>query len=97
MYINAAPEGSSISRYDTLKQVEKSTGRRPPELDQAPKLTNLHNDVLEAYSSLTEYTYSEIDSYIRLTGNPLASWEVEAIMRLAKYRGATPVWPLKKA
>lgn len=95
MYMSAAPEGSSVSRYETLKQVEKTTGRRPSELDQEPELCEAHNDALEAYIALAEYTYSEIDSYVRLTGNELASWEVQAIMKLAKYRGATPVWPLK--
>ncbi len=95
MYMSASPEGSSVSRYETLKQVEKTTGKRPAELDQEPTLSDAHNDVFEAYISLAEYTYSEIDSYIRLTGNELASWEVEAIMKLARYRGVTPVWPLK--
>lgn len=95
MYIHAKPEGSSVSRYETLKQVEKSTGRTPKELESAPQLSDNHRDVFEAYMALSEYTYGEVESYIRLTGNQLASWEVEAIMVLAKYRGVEPIWPLK--
>jgi len=87
MKMHSAPEGSSISRYDTLKQVEKSTGRTPPELRSAPSLSNLHQYAWEAYTSLKEYTYTELDSYMRLSGYELDCWEVEAVMTLAKYRG----------
>lgn len=94
MYMHSRPEGSSVSRYDTLKQVEKSTGRTPKELQNAPKLSQDHDSVWQAYTSLSEYTYSEIESYVRLTGHELDCWEVEAIMALAKYRGVEPKWPL---
>lgn len=95
MYIHAKPASSSVSRYDTLKQVEKSTGKTPKELEAAPALSGEHSDAWQAYTSLTEYTYGEIDSYIRLTGHQLSGWEVKAIMGLAKYRGVEPIWPLK--
>jgi len=85
--MHSAPEGSSISRYDTLKQVEKSTGRTPPELLSAPSLSNLHEHAWEAYTSLREYTYTELESYMRLSGYELDCWEVEAVMTLAKHRG----------
>ena len=85
--MHSAPEGSSISRYETLKQVEKSTGRTPPELRNVPSLSNLHQYAWEAYTSLKEYTYTELDSYTRLSGYELDCWEVEAVMTLAKYRG----------
>lgn len=92
MYIHSKPNGSSVSRYETLKQVEKSTGKTPKELESAPCLTGEHSDAWQAYTSLTEYTYAEIDSYIRLTGHQLDWWEVKAIMGLAKYRGVEPTW-----
>jgi len=92
--MHSCPEGSSVSRYETLKQVEKSTGRVPKELENGPRLSDDHADVWQAYISLSEYTYSEIESYIRLTGHELECWEVEAIMALAKYRGVEPKWPL---
>lgn len=92
MYVHSKPEGSSVSRYETLKQVEKSTGRTPKELEAAPQLSEVHADAFEAYMALPEYTYAEVESYIRLTGKQLSSWEVEAIMVLAKYRGVEPTW-----
>jgi hypothetical protein len=95
MWLNACPEGSTVSRLDTFRQVQKSTGRTPKELD-GPKLSSLHDNAWQAYTDLTEYTYSELDSYSRLTGNELEPWEVEAVMALAKYRGAEPRWPLTK-
>jgi hypothetical protein len=87
MKMHSAPEGSSISRYETLKQVEKSTGRTPPELLNTPSLSRDFEHAWEAYTSLREYTYTELDSYVRLTGCELDCWEVEAVMTLAKYRG----------
>ena len=94
MWLNSCPEGSTVSRYETLKQVEKSTGRTPKELENGPRLSQEHDSVWQAYTSLSEYTYSEIESYVRLTGHELDCWEVEAIMALAKYRGVEPKWPL---
>lgn len=94
MYIHDRPENSSISRYETLKQVEKSTGKKPKELEAVPILREEHGGVWQAYTSLSEYTYGEIESYIRLTGHELDCWEVEAIMALARHRGVQPKWPL---
>lgn len=79
---------------DSLRQVEKSTGKTPAELQNAPKLSDEHADVWEAYINLKEYTYSEVEAYMRVTGCQLDPWEVEAVMQLAKYKDAKPVWPL---
>ena len=92
MWLNSCPEGSTVSRLDTFRQVQKSTGRTPKELESGPKLSSLHNGAWEAYLALTEYTYAEIESYIRLTGIELEPWEVEAIIALAKHRGAEIKW-----
>jgi hypothetical protein len=86
-HINGYPEGSKISRLQTLKQVEKSRGVTPPELLNAPKLSWRHDDCWLAYTSLREHTYPEIESYMRLTGAILDQWEIEAIMQLAKHKG----------
>lgn len=94
MYIHAAPDKSTISRYETLKQVEKSTGKTPRELETGPSLPELMTEAWEAYLALSSYTYQEIESYIRLTGHELAPWEVQAIMKLAKFREVTPRWPI---
>lgn len=85
--MNSFPEGSKISRYEILKQVEKSRGVTPPELLNAPKLSWKHEECWIAYTSLREHTYPELESYMRLTGRILDGWEVEAIMQLAKHKG----------
>lgn len=85
--MNGFPEGSKISRYETLKQVEKSRGVTPPELLNAPKLSWQHDDCWKAYTSLREHTFFELESYMKLTGQMLDLWEIEAVMELAKHKG----------
>lgn len=85
-YINGYPEGSKISRYESLKQVEKSRGFTPPELANAPSLSWQCEDCWNAYVALKEHTWNELESYIRLTGSILDDWEVRAIMELAKHK-----------
>jgi len=85
-YINGYPEGSKISRYESLKQVEKSRGVTPPELLNAPTLSWQHDDCWVAYTSLKDHTWSELESYMRLTERTLDPWEIEAIMELAKHK-----------
>ena len=82
-YINQCPEGSKISRLESLKQVEKSRGVT---LLNAPKLSWHHDDCWVAYTSLRDHTYPELESYMRLTGSVLDWWEVEAIMELARHK-----------
>jgi len=53
--MHSAPEGSSISRYDTLKQVEKSTGRTPPELRNAPSLSSDYHHAWDAARASKEF------------------------------------------
>ena len=95
MWIYSHPEGSDISRYETLKQVEKTTGVTPPDLRKAPKLSEDHADAWRAYTSMKDHSYAELQAYEHLTGVKLDPWEVSAIMSLSRYRGAPPVWPLK--
>jgi hypothetical protein len=54
-----------------------------------------HDNALEAYKALTQHTWTELEAYIRLTGNELAAWEIEAVMTLAKHKDEVPTWPLK--
>jgi len=86
-YINEHPEGSKISRYQTLKQVEKARGVTPPELLNAPSLSWQHDDAWVAYTSLKQHTFAELESYMRLTNKILDWWEIEAIMELSKHKG----------
>lgn len=95
MWIHSHPEGSDISRYETLKQVEKTTGVTPPDLLSAPKLSVDHDDAWAAYTSMANHSYVELQAYEALTGVKLDPWEVKAIMSLSKHRGAPPIWPLK--
>jgi len=94
-WINSKPKESKVSRYDTLKQVEKSLGRVPPELENAPKLSDSHIYAWEAFLSLSDFTWLELKAYMELTNTQLEQWEIKAVMELAKYREAEPVWPLK--
>lgn len=84
--MNSIPEGSQISRLETLRQVEKSTGKKPKELQNQPVLKDEHEYVFDAYSSLMDYTYTEIMNYMILTGIQLSDWEIQAIIKLAKHR-----------
>ncbi len=86
-HINSYPEGSKISLYDSLKQVEKTRGVTPPELLNAPTLSWQHDDCWAAYTSLKNHSWLELESYMRLTGRLLDQWEIEAIMELAKHKG----------
>jgi len=90
------PKGSEVSRYDTLKQVEKSLGRKPEALQNAPELRSEHRNAWDVFNRLGECSYQEIDAYVRITGDELSGWEIEAIMRLNLYRGIEEKqWPPK--
>lgn len=94
-YIHAKPEGSTVSRYDSLLQVQKTTGKTPQELQEAPPFGIELQETWDAFNSLSEFSYTEILNFISLTGRDLEPWEVKAIVKLAKYREVPPTWPLK--
>ena len=95
LWIHGRPEGSSISRYDTLKQVEKSTGRTPQDLLNGPSIGSEHHYAWEAFCVLKDHTYSEIEAYSRLTGVKLSPWEVDAVIALSRHREAGIQWQPK--
>jgi len=64
-------------------------------LQGAPSVGIEHEDALKAYKALTTHTWQELDAYMRLSGNTLLGWEIEAVMTLAKHRDEVPKWPLK--
>lgn len=76
-------------------QVQKSTGKTPKDLENTPTLGVEFDYALKAYKELTVYTWQELESYMRLSGNQLDSWEIEAVMTLAQHRDEVPQWPLK--
>jgi len=94
--MRSKPKGSEVSRYDTLKQVEKSTGKTPAGLLNGPILRREHADAWDIFNTLAEHSYQEIESFGRLTGNFLSAWEVDAIMTLSRYIGEDlSRWPPK--
>jgi hypothetical protein len=94
--MHSKPENSTVSRFETFQQVYKSTGKEPPELRDRPPFSNVLMNAWEAYERLTEFSYQEIDCFMKLTGHELEYWEVTAIMTLARYREVKPTWPLKQ-
>ena len=96
MYMHAPAEGSKVSRYDSYKQVEKSTGKEPRELKSRPPFSAALHRAWDIYGDIGDCSYQELAAYSRLTGDELEWWEVKAIMRLSLYRGVTPTWPLKQ-
>ena len=96
MHMRAKPKGSEISRYDTLKQVEKSIGRTPADLLNGPILKDEHARAWELFNTLPAHSYQELDAYVRLTGEPLEPWETEAIIKLSRHIGEDlSTWPPK--
>jgi len=78
-----------------LQQVKKTTGKTPDDLKNAPTLPIELEHAWEAFNLLTEFSYTEIFNFMAVTKRDLETWEVEAIVKLAKYREVTPTWPLK--
>jgi hypothetical protein len=95
MWAHSAPEKSKVSRWDTWQQVKKTTGKTPLDLRSAPKSGPEFDHCWHVYGLLSEYTFTEIDAYCRMTSDSLLPWETEAIVKLAKFREVTPTWPLK--
>lgn len=95
MWIHSIPEGQQISRYDSAKQVEKSTGRTPPDLKDRPELPDECIAAWDAYVSMREHSWIELDAYQRINQIQLFGWEIEAIMELAKQKEAPKQWPPK--
>lgn len=93
--MHSKPADSTISRYETLKQVEKTTGKTPPDLLNAPALRDEHKYAWEAFVTMREHTYTEIEAYSRLTGVMLCPWEIEAVMALSRQREAGTQWQPK--
>lgn len=76
-----------------MKQVEKSTGRAPAGLSNAPALPPEAYHIWHLFSRLESVTYTELDAYQRQTGDDLAPWELDVIMSLNLVRRAEPKCP----
>jgi hypothetical protein len=93
--MHGKPEGSTISRYDSLKQVEKTTGKTPPDLLGGPKFKQEFEYAWQMFCTMPKHSYTEIEAYSRLTGVKLSPWEVEAVMVLSRQREAGIQWQPK--
>ena len=79
-------KGSSVSRISNLKQVARSLGRNPKELDDAPELRSELGYLWELFVSLKNassgaISYNEINSYMSIYGK-LSTFEVDVIREL---------------
>ena len=87
--MHAVPEGSKVTRYQSCVQVQKS-GVTPVEFDQAPELPPECSDLWGCFTRLSNTSFTEIESYVRLTGNELEPWEIEIIVQLGGIRNNPP-------
>lgn len=79
-------EGSKVSRLDNLLQVEKSLGRKPAELEQAPTLADNLQYIWQIFVSIRNQSegairYSDLFAYQQFYG-ALKAFEVDAIIAL---------------
>ena len=79
-------KGSTVSRIDNLKQVAKSIGKNPKELDEKPELNDKLAYLWGLFVSLKNassgaISYSEIQAYMAIYGD-LSIFEVDAIRTL---------------
>ena len=84
-YIYATPEKQEVSRFDTLTQVYKSTGKKPNAL-KAPELIDEAVITWELFLYLPVLSMAEIQAYSQLTGERISPWQVEALLKMNKLR-----------
>lgn len=86
--MEASADGKT-TRLSALLQVEKTTGRTPPELANAPAMPDgldyLWRIYIDIKSGTDQISYSEIHSYCHLNGM-LDNWEVQAIRAIEHVR-----------
>lgn len=79
-------KNSKVSRIDNLRQVEKSLGKKPKELEGAPELRKELNYLWVIFVKLKNasdgpISFSSIMSYMAIYGE-LTAFEVDAIFAL---------------
>lgn len=85
-WLAGSDKGSKVCRRDMLSQVEKTLGRKPTELLNAPRLPEELDYLWGIYLDLAGATisYTELQAYQDLTGFALAPFEVSIIMTASK-------------
>lgn len=94
--MHSKPEGSKVSHYDTLKQVQKTIGKAPEGLKDHPQMPDCCINVWTTFSLLADVTYTEIAAYTQVTGEEFQKWEVQALIGLDRIRKAEREWPKKQ-
>lgn len=89
--MHSCPDGSTVSRYDTYKQVEKARGSCI-ELVNAPRLPGECQEAWRLFSQMPQVSYTEIKSYMELTGDTIAAWEIDLIIGFELVRRSEPKW-----
>ena len=92
-WAHKSDEKTGVSLYDTMKQVEKSTGKTPVGLLNAPKIPKDTRHLWQLFNQLDIITYTELDAYQRQTGDDLAPWELDVIMGLNLISKSEPKCP----
>ena len=90
-YIHESEEGSKVTRYDSLTQVAKQTGREPEELQLAPSFPAACRHLWDVFMRLDTVSYQEINAYALATYDQLEPWEINSIIALDKVRSNPPV------
>lgn len=70
--------------------MEKSIGREPQELAEAPELPAECTSVWDTFIRLSCCSYTEIKAYCDLTGDDLSVWEIDTLIGLDKIRNNPP-------
>lgn len=83
-WIHSCPNNDSISRFDSLSQVKKSTGIDPPGL-ACPDLDQNLFFAWDAFQNIGyDLNWQTLKAYIDITGESLSRLEVSAIQRFAR-------------
>lgn len=80
---------SNLTRYDHLTNIAKQTGEDPPELTDGPDLPEVVSYIWEWFLELhtsreagKALSFNELESWARLTGRHVMTWEINAIKRM---------------
>lgn len=84
-WLDAIPKDQAISRRKSLEQVEKSLGRKPKELANAPEPVEGTDYLWHLFCDLKSagpISFSEMRAYEQMTGVNLTPFEVDCMRRL---------------
>jgi len=82
-------KGSKVTRLEALQQIEKTIGRKPKALENAPEIPRnsryLWNTFLSLHNSCGgQIGYNDLMAYSQMTGETITPVEVDIIMRMSR-------------